>query len=320
MRAALRIAPLLLLLQAGGVARGAPVARAAKAVAPGGGGPRSAVATSGVSEARLGQPFTVTVEVKHAPGEHWSLAPTQKLDPFVLIGQTREDVPAGKLVTTRFGLKLALFKLGPQAIPDIALAGGPGQALSLPGPTVKGIAPDIVKDRKRRDIRGPVAVTVRSYRLLWIGLAGLAALSLLVAAAGWWRRRPRRGEAAPAPPPVPADEAALAALAALEGEGLPAKGRFKEFHLRLSLALRAYLSARYGILALDMTSTELQAELARLPTEGLRLADVAWLCAQGDLAKFAKAEPTPDDCKEALSRCRQIVIRTRVAAAPEAAA
>ncbi|MHB8416520.1 MAG: hypothetical protein ACYDCL_00485 [Myxococcales bacterium] len=292
-------------------------AQPAPAHAPDWSGPDAASAKASKTSVRLGEPFEVTVEIKHPRGESWSLDPRQNLAPFSLLGQSQAtEVAVGPVEVTRLTLKLALFKLDENALPALQLvardAKGAAHAFSLPGPTVKGVAPDLSRDHEKRDIHNPVPVVVRSYRPLWLALGVLAALALLIWGALWWRRRPRRERAAPARPEVPADEAALAALGKLEEEGLPAQGRFKEFHLRLSLLLRDYLGSRYAFHALDMTSTELLGELGRRPTEGLRLADISWLCTQGDLAKFAKAQPSTDDCKEALSLVRQTVIRTRV--------
>ncbi|HUB06619.1 MAG TPA: hypothetical protein VMB50_06445 [Myxococcales bacterium] len=305
---------------------GIPIATAPP-TAPDWSGPDAASAKASKTDVRLGEPFDVIVEVKHARGESWSLDPRQKLAPFALLGQSQAtEIAQDPIEVTRLTLKLALFKLDQNAVPALDLvardAKGVSHAFSLPGPTVKGIAPDLGKDHQKRDIHNPVPVTVKDYRPLWLALGVLAALALAVWGFLWWRRRPRRERAAPAAPPIPADEAALAQLGRLEEEGLPAKGRFKEFHLRLSLVLRSYLEVRYSFSALDMTSTELLDALGRRSTEGLQLADISWICMQGDLAKFAKAQPSADDCKQALSLVRQTVIRTRVrpTAAPGAQA
>jgi hypothetical protein len=280
-------------------------------------GPTSATATAERTEVHLGEPFTVTVEVRHAKGEVWTLQPGAKLDPFVLRSVTSAVQPSGDLETTKLSVELALFELGPHAVPDLDLVAAtpsakpaqPPHTFSLPGPEVKGIA-SASKDTKKRDIRGPVPFKVTSFRVL-LYLLGAAAILGLAAWGLWmWRKRPRR-EPVALTPQVPEDQIALAALAALEVQGLPGNGRFKEFHLALSEILRRYLTDRYGILALDMTSEEIYQTLARLPTEGLSLNDFAWVCAQGDLAKFAKAAPTVDDCRQALQLVRQLVLRTR---------
>jgi hypothetical protein len=318
-------------ISANGPAAPAPTAPAS---ADGWSPPEAAAARASKSEVRLGEPFEVTVDIKHAPGEQWSLDARQKLEPFALIGQsstvTTEEAGSagrraeaagrstndGKLEVTHLVLKLALFKLDKNAVPDLALlardrAGGAHQ-LSLPGPTVKGIAPDLSKDHDKRDIHAPVPVWVPNYRLLWLALGVLAALALAIWAFIWWRRRPKHVRAIPETPAIPADEQALAALTALESEGLPSRGEWKEFHLRLSIVFRMYLARRYAFPALDMTSSELIDELGRRSTDGLRLTDISWICSQGDLAKFAKGQPSPDDCKEALSLVRQLVLKTRL--------
>ena len=275
------------------------------------GGPKSATATAEKTEVRLGEPFFVTLDVRHAKGEKWSLQPGERLEPFKV--RSQQEVKTDDPELTRLSVELALFQLGPHAVPDFDLIaqvpGEPPHELKLPGPMVKGIDA-LGKDRERRDIKGPVPFKVATYRPLLYLLGALAAGALLWLGIRAWRRRPKRTLAELAPR-IPDDQLALTALATLETEALPASGRFKEFHLQLSEILRRYLGARYGIFALDMTSEELYRILARLPSEGLVLADLEWVCAQGDLAKFAKAAPTVDDCKQALQMVRQLVQKTR---------
>jgi hypothetical protein len=278
------------------------------------GGPKSAVASADRSEVRLGEPFAVKVTVKHDPKETWTVAPDQSYAPFSLRGKSRRSYKEGPLAVDEYSLALSLFLLGSHPVPDLKLQGtSPGQpaaTFTLPGPVIKGIAPEIEKDKQKRDILGPVPVQVTTLRLLaW--LAGALLLAAVVFfAVRQWRRRPRRALAVPVPIRPP-HEVALEALSALEARGLPAKGQFKSFHLELSEILRRYLGDRYGIWALDMTSGELLEALGRIPTEGLSLSELSWVCGQGDLAKFAKGEPTADDCKQALTLVRQIVLRTR---------
>lgn len=283
------------------------------AAAPAWPGPRSATATAEQTEVRLGQPFTLVIEVRHDKGEHWRLKGGEKLDPFKLRAQAQTDQSGSDADTTRINVELALFALGAHAVPDLTLVaekgGAPPHEFNLPGPLVKG-TPAPGSDKEKRDIRGPVPLRVTSWQVLYWALGGVALAVAIALAIRAWRRRPRR-EKHLRVVPVPEDRTALEGLSMLEAEGLPGCGEFKVFHLRLSGILRRYLSDRYGILALDMTSEELYHSLARLPSEGLSLADLAWVNAQGDLAKFAKGTPTVDDCRQALQLVRQLVVRTR---------
>jgi hypothetical protein len=279
--------------------------------------PKSAVAAADRAEVKLGEPFSVKVTVKHDPKERWSIAEDQGYAPFSLKGKSTKTAQEGSLAVDETTLTLALFQLGAHPVPDLKLvestSSQPGQTagtFTLPGPVIKGVAPEIEKDKQKRDIVGPVNVQVTTLRpLAWLA-AAIGAAALIFLAVRLWRRRPRRAMELAAPS-RPAHEIALDALSALEAKGLPHQGRFKLFHLELSEILRHYLGERYGMLAMDMTSSELLEDLAKRPTEGLSLSELAWICGQGDLAKFAKGAPTADDCKEALSLVRKNVLRTR---------
>ena len=280
-------------------------------------GPEAAAARASKDEVRLGEPFEVTVDIKHAPGEQWSLDAGQKLDPFALIAQSSTVSAQGKLEVTHLTLKLALFKLDQNAVPEMKLVArdraGQAHQLSLPGPTVKGIAPDLGKDKEKRDIHAPVPVLVPNYRLLWLALGILAALALAIWGFLWWRRRPERARAIPAAPPIPADEEALTSLAALEAEGLPARGELKDFHLRLSIIFRMYLSrslrlpgARHDVF-----------RAARRAGPPLHRRPAAWPTSPGSAARgisrsSPRASPAPTIAKRRCLLVRQAVQKTRL--------
>lgn len=124
----------------------------------------------------------------------------------------------------------------------------------------------------------------------WIPLA-LAALAATV----WGVRTARARRAArralrptPAPRGPTAVEAALARLDTLERDGFTA-GRARAFAFTLSEILREYLANRYGIDALEATTSEL---LERADQTALTPTQRAWLraaCEELDGVKFADA-------------------------------
>lgn len=128
--------------------------------------------------------------------------------------------------------------------------------------------------------------------LPWIIVAGIVVLLALLL--WWWQRRGQPRPTAPAPPPRPPHEVALEALDRLRKRKLWQQGLVKEYYFELSRILRAWLEARYDILALESTTGEIISALRQkgvLPEERL-----AWLhrtLQLADMVKFAKAEPEP---------------------------
>jgi hypothetical protein len=131
----------------------------------------------------------------------------------------------------------------------------------------------------------------------------------------WLRRRARRPETAPpaeAPRTIPADEAALARLLELENAGLIAAGRSREFAFILSEIQREYLAHRFGIDALEATTTELLERAVALPLTDDRHAWLRDACAELDGVKFATGVMSARDAARLLRDTRALVQATPV--------
>lgn len=145
-------------------------------------------------------------------------------------------------------------------------------------------------------------------RQLTIGILAGAALALVLA---WLIRRwARRPKVVPAPPPKLPWIAALEELAAIRRSGLLAEGKTDEFFDRVSDCVRRYLGARYGFDGLETTTDEMRALLKRVRPPVPVLKEIGVFLADCDLVKFARVQPTEQDCLEALARGETIVRRT----------
>ena len=211
---------------------------------------------------------------------------------------------------------LALFALGDITLPGVPVKAHAGEQtiesqsdslrLHVQSVLVDSLAKAEMRDIKpQRDIRVPVPVWA------WVLLGGLAAAGLVA----WWMiRRRRRREAPPAPvaPPRPAHEVALAELRKLESLRLPFEGKIKEHYVRLSEILRRYLedSNQFAMSALEETTYEIVRELREKGYLQPVVDEVAAMCDEADLVKFAKFEPTIQECNEWLERVRRFVSET----------
>ena len=116
----------------------------------------------------------------------------------------------------------------------------------------------------------------------------------------------------PVAPPRPAHEVALAELRKLETLRLPFEGKIKEHYVRLSEILRRYLedSRQFAMSALEETTYEIVRELRDKGYMQPVVDEVAAMCDEADLVKFAKFEPTIQECNEGLERVRRFVNET----------
>jgi hypothetical protein len=274
-------------------------------------------------KAQLGEPFVYELILTHDKAQRVELRTPTGLDAFELLDQKRSRVDGADTATTTFKLQLSLFELGKKKLPDLTFDlvdenGGVTQFVA-PGLEVEA-ASSLPKDADEKgeglyDIRGNEDVPVRSWRLLY-ALAGLAAaVGLGYLAYRYWKR-PRAVVAAPREPAKPLHVRTLAALDALRAEGLPAQGKVKEFHFRLSEILRGYLGERYSFEALESTSWELLNSLRGLHTPGLPVEEFGRFTFESDLVKFAKGTAGPDECKVALEFGYRLVHATTTTAAP----
>jgi hypothetical protein len=172
---------------------------------------------------------------------------------------------------------------------------------------VSSVLNDSLAQADLRDLKPQATLAASPWPWVVAGLLALLAVLLFV----WWRRRKRpRAPVVPLVPQRPAHVVALEALRRLEAERLPVDGLFAEYHVRLSEILRRYLEDAFGVAALEETTEEIRDDLRRHGFDAGLVHEVADLCSESDLVKFAKHEPTIESCMQALERVRDFVQRT----------
>ncbi|MBN1518012.1 hypothetical protein JXA32_15720 [Candidatus Sumerlaeota bacterium] len=150
------------------------------------------------------------------------------------------------------------------------------------------------EDAQNPDIRERLAqASVAPDRtVLYAILAGGAVLAALAGVVGWliWRKWNSHVADVPREPLRPLEEIVREQLDQLARGDLLIQGKYKEFFLELSRIMRFYAGQRFNILALDMTSYELEEALADRVNQELhdQLREFNSDC---DLAKFAKHRP-----------------------------
>lgn len=116
---------------------------------------------------------------------------------------------------------------------------------------------------------------------------------------------------------LPPDQIAFQRLTALKEAQLWEKGMEKEYYTRLIDILRDYLQERFGINAMEMTSSQILKALrdneeTKLSSERMqRVVEIA------DFVKFAKVRPLPDDNVRSFAEAVRFVEETRPLPEPE---
>jgi len=91
---------------------------------------------------------------------------------------------------------------------------------------------------------------------------------------------------------------------------LVSDGRFTEHWVALSEIVRRYLEDGFGVAALEETTEEILFDLERHGFDRAHVLRFRALSQLGDLIKFAKREPTIEECVQALDRTRDFVVAT----------
>lgn len=117
--------------------------------------------------------------------------------------------------------------------------------------------------------------------------------------------------------PEPPYEVAMRELNRLKAEKLCESGHEKEYYTRLTEILRVYLDKRFGINAMEMTSTQIMQHLRSNDDTRTSAPVMKQILEMADFVKFAKVRPLPDDNVKAFSNAIRFVEDTKPAPQPE---
>lgn len=146
-------------------------------------------------------------------------------------------------------------------------------------------------------------------------------LGLIVIAAGLfvylYYIRKGRIPLVPVKKPVPPYELAIRQLDELHAAKLCERGEEKEFYTRLTDILRNYLDSRFGINAMEMTSSQILRALNSNEETKVPRKYMSAILETADFVKFAKVRPLPDDNAAAFKSALQFVEDTKPVPEPE---
>jgi hypothetical protein len=280
----------------------------------------------------VGGALTLTLELE--PNTGWQVEPPTKaldLGPFRIRSVERMPRPDG----AAWRLRIVAVEAGDVEVAALRLpARGPqgesGECVTEPiAVHVESNLPEPAPDDggepqepEPADLK-PAMTPPRDWRPLIVA----AVVAALAAALGFWLfRRLRARQPGEAPPPPakriplrPAWETALEELDRIAAADHVGRGAVALQYVEVTACLRRYLEERYGVPALELTTSELNEALRRTPLRTELAARALSLLREADLVKFAKAEPSSADARSTEPRAREIVAAT-VPPAAEAAA
>ena len=149
----------------------------------------------------------------------------------------------------------------------------------------------------------------------YLGISFVGALLIVGALFLLIRHLQRRGKRLsdlfkPAPP-VPAHIVAIEALEKLHNEKLWQNDKHKLYYSGLSDILRTYLSGRFEVGAMEMTTDEIADALRGMEVEQKQKMDLLAVLRDADLVKFAKATPEAEENELAYHKAYHFVEETK---------
>lgn len=140
------------------------------------------------------------------------------------------------------------------------------------------------------------------------GFALILTLTFLLVLLAWLRKRNRFRREVPLPP----DRWALREIDRIEKTLTPPQSEAETYHTQISFVVRRYLAERFGLRTLQQTTVEfLEAirQVPQLPAEEQAL--LTELFKRCDLAKFARAGTSPEECQRTAELARDLVRHTK---------
>lgn len=266
------------------------------------------------------KPVTLKLIINLQPGEKAVLPEKLHLpDDAELLhiqsGEPQKEEGGG--ITQTVTYEIVLHKVGHVTIPELEYkvidANGDEEERTA-GPAkvdVQSVLTNAEGEPQPKDIRSPVEVPLHWKRFIIPVAALIGAMIAGILLYRWFSRR-ERPEVAPPPLPVKLPhEIALEEIETLRADDPFGQGSAREHFFRLSEIVRKYIEGRYGVLALERTTHEIESEFDERFVMMEIKAPLMNLLKACDLVKFAKQKPGREQADTAVNRAVEFIEATK---------
>ncbi len=280
----------------------------------------SVIASADSTHITMGDWLNLTVQVRHADSVNilWSeFKDTLGIFEIVRL-DTLPRVGASGMVADGRKVTLSAYDSGSFVIPPILIAyvhppDTTRHYVQSDPITIQVSSVEVDTSKAIKDIKPPLSVP-----LTWKEIALYAGIILAIAAliyGGYYFYRKRKRKAGEIveedAPKIPPHIQAMIRLKELKEKRVWQQGDVKAFYSEATEIIRQYFEGRYGIMALELTSDEVFAQLRRftLDKDVTKLIEAFFIDA--DLVKFAKYTPVPSENEAVIPQALDIVERTK---------
>ncbi len=260
------------------------------------------------STLHLGTPFSILVDITTEKDQKIAAPAGDTLDIFIKqdVKQTEEETEDGKIIT-HVDLEYAAWNTGTAEFPalEFSVIGDTTQKLSTQAFTV--VIESILSDSLRAELKQASDIDTSKYKVFHSAsvrinptlfevafpIVILALIVFIVILTVRLIRKYLKNKNAPKNEVIidnrPAHVIALEMLEALKGRKLLQTNQLIEYHFHLSMILRTYVELAYGVKAVEMTTSEIRANLVLEDFQ-----EKSWILGflnEADKVKFAKFTP-----------------------------
>lgn len=222
--------------------------------------------------------------------------------------------------TIGYDYTVQAFDPGTLTLPPFAVVSGANDTAFSNAVTFKILPVDIDSTKTLNPMAGVVAPATKWYDYIpdWLQWVALAFFIIACAIAAYFLLRKHKEQVEiRRNPPVPPYELAISRLNTLRTSNLAESGQEKAYYTELVDILRQYLHGRFGINAMEMTSTQIVRALRSNPATRMSADQMRSVLSMADFVKFAKVRPLPDDNVRAMTRAMDFVEETKPVPEPE---
>ena len=280
----------------------------------------SVTATVDSTHITMGDWLSVNLHVQHADSTEiaWS-ALKDTLGVFEIVRlDTLPKVVDGHTVTEGRKVVVSAYDSGSFVIPSVLIAytHPPDTAryfVQSDPLTIRVSSVEVDTSKAIKDVKPPIGIP-----LTWKEIALYSGIVLLICGllyAGYYfyrRQKIKAGEIVEEEAPkIPPHILAMMRLKQLKEKRVWEQGDAKAFYSEATEIIRQYFEGRYGIMALEMTSDEVFAQLKQFNLEPDISSLIEDLFVSADLVKFAKYSPVPSENEAVIPQALDIVERTK---------
>ena len=258
----------------------------------------------------IGDPVEYTITVRHDPAVQ-ILSPVPPPPADILNIKKVEDIHRREGSMTVEGRKFTLtaFQLGEFVLDPVKIQyrSGGKDPQTLETDKIYLTVKSVAAGEPKTDIRGVKSVIALARKFLSLLLILLAAVLGVAGFMGYRAFRKPAGTGTVLETAMSPEDEALSHLNQLFDSDWLRRGKFKEYYLRLSEIMRAYLEKRFQILAAEATTTEILRSLKQKEIDPALREQAAEVLEACDLAKFAKWKPDPPQIIQINQKSKQFV-------------